>query len=113
MPISTVHASGRGVTVRPFMQEVDPNTLPPRNLLEQAARCDDLNIAMRLVSDVLELETLRLAQTNLSEENRWRRLPKYARLQEIAGWLVAECYEVMDLIDNRGNSPMERVGTND
>ena len=106
-------ASGLAVRVYDSIHSVPPIKGAPRNILEEAARTDDLSVAMRIVSDALELETLRLAEANLSEERRWRRLPVDARLKEIAGWMVAECHEVMDLVDITGKTPMDLVQTND
>jgi hypothetical protein len=110
-PTRAFTATGQGVTVhkstgRLFVatgeDEIVPlvrRTAPVRNIIEAAARCDDLFLAMRTISDALELERLRLAEANLSNAARWRRLPHSARLKEIAGWLTAECFELMDLIE--------------
>lgn len=91
--------TGRGVGI----YEIDATYSPPktaRNVLEAAARCDDLADAIMYVGNSLGMDDFRLAFQNLSEAARWRRLPIDARLREIAGWLTAECYELMDFVES-------------
>lgn len=104
MQIRSFSVTGRGVHVHSAHSDVQPSTTP-RNVLEQAAMCDDVADACGLIAVTLKIHSNALALANLSENRRWARLTIDARLKEIAGWLTAECFELMDLIES------ERIDT--
>lgn len=91
----------KGVTVRkPGDPEFD-SIKRPRNALERAAMCDDLTTVKVIFSELLGISPdSKLAAIYLSEPDRWKRSPPWARLEEIAKWLKAECFELMDLVES-------------
>lgn len=88
-----------GVTARPMGER--PAVTKPRNLLEQAAMCDDRAWAASLIATALGITHHHVVDATLCGEwpdpaAYWRRLPVEARLKEIGRWLYAEAFELMD-----------------
>lgn len=99
MKTKSYTATGYGVSIRP-LGSPDLPPRPPRNFIETAAREDDITDAISTIAAALIITDFRIARANLSEAARWRRLPVPARLAEIAGWLTAECFDLMDLVES-------------
>lgn len=104
--LASFTATGHGVSVAEFDPARKPSSMP-RNVFEEAARNDDLQTATALIAEKLGLTSTQVCDANLSEAARWHRLPIDARLREIAGWMVAECYELMDLVEIK---PVSTIG---
>lgn len=105
MNLKSFSSVGHGVSVIP---RGGPSPLPhsmPRNLFERAAKCDTLIAAQTMIANALGITDYRLANANLCWADRWRKLPADGRLREMASWMVAECYELMDLVE------IERIST--
>lgn len=60
----------------------------------------DRDAARRLIEAALGLDpnTVR-SEENLSKPSDWVRISPPSRLMEIAEWIKAECFEVMDLAE--------------
>lgn len=92
----------KGVTVYPSLTAIPARTTP-RNAIERAAQCEDVEMAKRILCELLGLSPLSpLAAIYLSEPPRWKRLGPSSRLMELGAWLRAECYELMDFVDSPG-----------
>ena len=95
-----------GVTVRKPGEPI-PAANRPRNALERAAMCDSRDEAVEIISRALGLLPSDLPAANLSDPWRWSRIAAFSRLNEIAGWLRAECFECMDFVES---APISTIG---
>lgn len=96
-PVPTAGGIPKGVTVREIGSD-KPAVAKPRNLIEQAALCDDRDFAASLLLSVLGITNTGVCVANLSDPAMWKRTPVEARLNEIGHWLRGECFELMDLV---------------
>lgn len=97
-PINTIPAH---VTVREYddhLRNPPPRRNSPGNLIEQAAQCDNRDIAASALLTALHIFDERVCRDSLSDPERWRRISPESRLMEIAEWLRAEAYESMGLV---------------
>lgn len=85
-----------GVPVRAIGE---PKKRTDPNLILRAAYCDNRNIAIAVIAEKLGITDLGVCMANLSDADRWRKLPVFARLDEIGHWLRAECFAAMDIVD--------------
>lgn len=85
------------VTVHTFGEV--PKHDKPRNVLDEAAQCPSRALAVSAICTLLKInEHSHLIDLHLSDDQRWRKIPREARLKELAEWLYAECFELMDFV---------------
>lgn len=81
------------------------------NILRTAAQNQNVTEASKIVRDALGIVGDNIALEILPASHRWRQFSVEGRLNALAAWLRAECFEQMDLV--QAVDPLHSVGTRD
>ena len=84
-----------GITINKAGEERAP-IVRPRNLLELAAMSDNRDMAISALMSAFGITSTHIAEAMLCDRERWKRIGAGGRLLEIADWLRAECFELLD-----------------